>query len=99
MLLFWWYKFLFSILIGTPVDVSSICLGVVDLLTSSQEICEAIPIALLAILSPIKSPVAFTVFWITIFEAVLRASVADFLCYQEAFTSSTWWNSLLSIHI
>ena len=55
-------NFLFGIPIGTPIDVSSICLGVVDLLTSSQEICEAIPIALLAILSPIKSPVAFTVF-------------------------------------
>ena len=36
------------------------------------------------ILLPIKSSVASAVFWIVIFEAVLNASVADFLDDQEA---------------
>ena len=36
-------------------------------------------IILLAILLPVKSPVASTVFWIAVFEAVLSASVADYL--------------------
>ena len=36
---------------------------------------------LLAILLPIKSPVASAVFWITLFETVFIASVIDFLHY------------------
>ena len=36
-------------------------------------------IILLAILSPMKSPVASAVFWIALFEIVLSASIADFL--------------------
>ena len=36
-------------------------------------------VILLGILLPIKSPVASAVFWITLFEEVLSASVADFL--------------------
>ena len=36
---------------------------------------------LLAILLPIKSPVASVVFWITLSEAVLNESVADCLAW------------------
>ena len=38
-----------------------------------------------AILLPIKSPVASAVFWITIFEVVLSASVADCLGWSRRF--------------
>ena len=40
---------------------------------------------LLAILLPIKWPVASGVFWIVPFEAVLNASVADFLAKSKSF--------------
>ena len=39
----------------------------------------------LAILLQMKSPVASAVFWITLFEAVLNASVADFLAWSRGF--------------
>ena len=42
-------------------------------------------VILLAILLPIKSPVASAVFWITFSELVLSASVADYLAWKRSF--------------
>ena len=38
-----------------------------------------------AVLLPIKSPVASAAFWIALFEAVLKASVADCLAWSRSF--------------
>ena len=48
------------------------------------EFCESFEI-LLAILLPIKSPVAPVVFWMTLFEKFLIASVADCLAWSKGF--------------
>ena len=48
-------------------------------------------VILLAILFPMKSPVASAVFWTTLFELVLRASVADCLAWSR----SVWLYLLL----
>ena len=42
-------------------------------------------VILLALLLPIKSPVASTAFWISLFDAVLTASVVDFLALSGTF--------------
>ena len=42
-------------------------------------------VILSAILSPIKSPVAFAGFWIVLFEAVLSASAANVLAWSRSF--------------
>ena len=42
-------------------------------------------VILLTILLPIKSPVASAVFWITLLEVVLKASVADYLAWSRSF--------------
>ena len=42
-------------------------------------------VILLAILLPIKSPVAYAVFWMTLYEDVLRASVAGFWAWSRGF--------------
>ena len=42
-------------------------------------------VILLAILLPIKSPVAFAALWISHFEEVLNASIADFLALSRSF--------------
>ena len=47
-----------------------------------------------AILLPIKSPVASAVFWIALFEAVIIASVVDFLALSRNF-----WQYLLLLSL
>ena len=42
-------------------------------------------VILSTILFPIKSPVAFSVFWISLFEAAFIASVVDFLALSRTF--------------
>ena len=42
-------------------------------------------VILSAILLPIKSPVAFAVFWIALFDAVFIASVVGFLALSRSF--------------
>ena len=42
-------------------------------------------VILLAMLLPIKSPVAFAVLWTTLFEEVLSASIADCLAWSRSF--------------
>ena len=62
-------------------------------------------VILSAVLLPIKSLVACTVFWIDLFEAVFIASVADFLSYQEVFGDIyclnfyPWFSQKTKIHI
>ena len=71
---------------GIPIactNVSSIRAG--DLSGSSQVVFEPAFLIFFVILFPIKSPVASEVFWIALLEAVLSASIAGFLCCQEAF--------------
>ena len=61
----------------------------ISLLASS--FCECLEdffktfVVLSAILSPVKSAVASTVFWIALLEAVFIASVVNFLHYQDVF--------------
>ena len=42
-------------------------------------------VILFVILLPIKSPVAYAVFWIPLFEAVFIASVVDFIVLSRSF--------------
>ena len=49
------------------------------------EVLSNFIVILLAILFPIKSPVASAVFWIALFEAVLRVSVVDCLAWSKSF--------------
>ena len=54
----------------------------------TQLFCTAVLEALVilsAISFPSKSPVASAVFWIALFEAVLSASVADYLTWSRSF--------------
>ena len=58
------------------IVVLSAFVGFIDLVAA---LCEAVLVNLSAILFLIRSPVISAVFLIVCFEAVLRASVADFI--------------------
>ena len=62
-------------------------LGIPLIVVSELFYCEVFEtfVILLAILLPIKSPVASAVFWITLFEVVLSASVLDYLAWSRGF--------------
>ena len=73
------------------LGISLSCLFVTVSKLLSSEVLDTF-IILPVILLPIKSPVASAVFWITYFEAVLSASVAD----SVAWLSSLWLYSPLN---
>ena len=60
-----------EVALSTSTSVSLFCSSLVDFFETL--------VILSAILLPIKSPVASAVFWIALFDAVLIASVVDFL--------------------
>ena len=75
--------FFWGIYLSLGISISN-SVFFVSLSAVSELLCDEVLetfVILSAILLPIKSPVAPAVFWIALFEAVLHASVADFLAW------------------
>ena len=86
--------FSFGIPVGC-IDVLSIFGGVINLLGDLLVLFETVFVISSTILFPTKSPVPSAFFLINLFDAVLTASVADFLYYQVAF-NYTYYSNLCS---
>ena len=83
-LCFQWFFCLFSGDISLSLSASFSCSFVTVLELFFYEVFE-IFIILLAILWAFNSPVASAVFWITFFEEVLSASLADCLAWSRSY--------------